>query len=300
MDCFVNPVCLSRAFTVPADVADKYLKLAKGEHIKVLLYMLRNSTEALSEDEIASVLNISKIDVKEAVLFWADAGILMCKNTTKKETSDKKIYSQIIKPTREDVNMRGNEDPKIKWLLNQSQVIFGRNLKFNEIQTLVWLYDDLGLDIDVLFLIINHAKNVSRLKISFIQSLAVEWLEKGIDNVHDADEELKTITQRDLTWSLVRSAFGLPPRKPSKNETEFTETWVNEWGFSKEMLSAAYDACVDAIGKLDFKYVDKILKNWQISGYKKPEDIKNEPKKQEKHGAAYDLDLFEKMINSKE
>ncbi len=300
MDYFVNPTCLSRAFTVPADVVDKYLKLAKGEHIKVLLYMLRNNTDTLNEEEIASVLNLTKLDVKEALLFWADAEILIAKAMPQNDKEDKKIYSQIIKPTREDVNMRGSEDPKIKWLLNQSQVIFGRNLKFNEIQTLVWIYDDLGLDIDVLFLIINHAKNVDKLKISFIQSLAVEWLEKGIDNVKDADEELRAITQRDLLWSLVRSAFGLPPRKPSKKESEFVNVWVNEWGFSKEMLAAAYDACVDAIGKLDFKYTDGILKNWHSNGYKKPEDIKNGSKKQDDKSTAYDLDLFEKMLNSKE
>ena len=134
MDYFVNPACFSAAFAVPVDVADKYLKLAKGEHIKVLLFMLRNTAAAFSENEIRDNLGLTEYDVREALLFWADAGILMSKNNNNSPENDKKVYKKIIKPTREDVIMRGSEDPKIKWLLNQAQVIFGRNLKFSEIK----------------------------------------------------------------------------------------------------------------------------------------------------------------------
>ncbi len=296
MDYFVNPACFSAAFPVPTEVADKYLKLAKGEHLKVLIFMLRNTATPFSENEIAENLGLTVYDVREALLFWADAGILMSKNENNSLDTDKKVYKQIIKPTREDIAMRGSEDPKIKWLLNQAQVVFGRNLKFSETQTLVWLYDDLGLDIDLLFLIVNHAKNVDKLKISYIQSLAVEWLEKGIDTVAAADEELKSLAENDLAWSVVRSAFGLPPRKPTKKEKQLSVLWVNEWQISKEMLTAAYDICVDAKGSVIFSYIAKILEDWHKNGNKATENVK----KEQKHGAAYDLDLFEKMINSKE
>ncbi len=300
MDYFINPSCFSSAFLVPTEVADKYLNLAKCEHIKVLLYMLRNTATPLNELEIAENLKLSEYDVKEALLFWADAGILMSNLAQSSFEADKKAYNKVIKPTREDVAIRGNEDPKIKWLLNQSQMVFGRNLKFNETQTLVWLYDDLGLDIDLLFLIINHAKNANKLKISYIQSLAVEWLNKGIDNVAAADEELKNLAESELAWSIVRGAFGLSPRKPTNKEKELSVLWVNEWGISKEMLNAAYDICVDNKGSLIFSYVAKIIESWHKNGYKTPEDVKKNAKAEDKHGAAYDLDLFEKMINSKE
>lgn len=300
MDYFVNPSCFSAAFAVPTELCDKYLKLAKGEHVKVLLYMLRNNAAALSEAQIAEALGMSEYDVKEALLFWADAAILMSKEAPKEVETDKKAYQKIIKPTREDILLRSKEDPKIKWLLNQSQMVFGRNLKQNETQTLVWLYDDLGLDIDILFIILNHAKSVDKLKITFIQSLAVEWLNKGIDTVAAADEKLREMASKDLAWSMVRTAFGLGPRKPTKKESEFAALWVNEWQMSKEMLEAAYDVCVDATSSISFSYINKVLENWHKSGYKAPADIKNESKRDNKQGGAYDLDLFEKMLNSKE
>ena len=300
MDYFINPSCFSSAFAVPVDLCDKYLKLAKGEHIKVLLYMLRNNNDALGEDIIAEALSLSCYDVKEAVLFWADAGVLLPKEAPKAQVAEKTAYKKIIKPTREDILLRSQEDPKIKWLLNQSQLVFGRNLKQNETQTLVWLYDDCGLDIDVLFVILNHAKSVDKLKISFIQSLAIEWLEKGIDTVAAADDELREMASYDLAWKMVRSAFGLPTRKPTKKENELAVLWVNEWQMSKEMLEAAYDICVDATAGVSFSYIAKVLENWHTSGYKSPAEIVKEAKQDKKQGAAYDLDLFEKMLNSKD
>ena len=164
----------------------------------------------------------------------------------------------------------------------------------------MWLYDDLGLDVDLLFVILNHAKSIERLKISYIQSLAIEWLEKGIDTVSAADEELRMMASHDLAWSMVRSAFGLPPRKPGKKEKEYANVWINEWQTSKEMLEAAYEVCVDTKGEMKFPYINAILKTWRDKGYKKPDDIIKETKTDKSHGSAYDLDLFEKMLNSKE
>lgn len=300
MDYFVNPACFSAAFAVPSELCDKYLKLAKGEHIKVLLYMLRNNSRTLTEEEISSELAFTVYEVKEALLFWADTGILMSKETTKPAEREQKAYQKIIKPSREDVLLRSQEDPKIKWLLNQSQLIYGRNLKESETRTLVWLYDDLGLDIDVLFIILNHAKSMDKLKMSFIQSLAVEWLNKGIDTVAAADEELRLMATANLAWSMVRSAFGLGPRKPTKKESEYSNLWVNEWKMSKEMLEAAYDACVDATSGVSFPYIAKVIEDWHKNGYKTPAEIKQCKKNENKHGGAYDLELFEKMLNSKE
>ncbi len=300
MDYFVNPSCFASAFVVPTELCDKYLKLAKGEHIKVLLYMLRNNNGALSEEIIAENLSISAYDVKEALLFWADAGILIAKEAPKPVTTEKKAYQKIVKPTRDDVIMLSQQDPKIKWLSSQSQLIFGRNLTQSEWQTLVWIYHSLGLDIDVLFVILNHAKNIDRLKISFIQSLAIEWLDKGIDTVSAADEELKVIASNDLAWTTVRKAFGLPPRKPTKKEKDYINAWVNEWQMSEKMLEAAYEACVDAKGEVKFPYINGILKTWHDSGYKTPDDIVKISKKDDSHGSAYDLDLFEEMLNQKD
>ena len=48
------------------------------------------------------------------------------------------------------------------------------------------------------------------------------------------------------------------------------------------------------------KYFSKILENWHEKGYKTPDDIEERKSgaEENKSFAAYDLELFEKMLNS--
>ena len=63
MNYYINPAVLTAVFTVPTDVADKHLKLARGEHIKVLLYILRNMSGELSEEKISAASGVSPYDL---------------------------------------------------------------------------------------------------------------------------------------------------------------------------------------------------------------------------------------------
>lgn len=304
MNYYINPAVLTAVFTVPTDVADKHLKLARGEHIKVLLYILRNMAGELSEEEISAASGVSLYDVKEALIYWLQAGILLKKDGTVKTAEAIKKPSAAVrsqKPSRNDVARRGAEDDKIRYLLQETQMRLGRNLKTNESSTLVWLYDDEGLDVSVILMIIQYAVANNKANMRFIESTAVSWINKGIDSVAAADEELRNMALRDEAWKIVRKAFGFENRKPSPKETELSFKWVNEWGMSEKMLTAAYNACVDAKSEFYMPYVSKIIESWHEKGYKTPEDIKNVKKpKKENVFAAYDMELFEKMLNSKD
>ena len=302
MNYYINPQCLTAVFTVPSAVVDNHLKFAKAEHIKVILYIMRNMMSEIDENEIKNACGISDYDVKEALLYWADSGILLPKGRSviSENTPEIKSVTKIEKPTRADVARRG-DDPKIRFLLRETQMKFGRNLKSNETSTLVWLYDDQGLEVSLILLIIQYAVAHNKANIRFIESTAVDWVKKGIDDIESAEEELKRMAMSEQAWGIVSSAFGLEKRKPSQKETELSYLWLNVWGFSKDMLERAYEECVNAKSKFSFAYTAKILENWYKKGYKNPLDIEEKkPQAEENNFAAYDLDLFEKMLNSKD
>ena len=300
MEYFINPAVYSQTFALPSDVADKYLKLAKGEHIKVLIYIMRNVADLPSVDKISAETDVSVYDVKEALLFWADAGILVPKEAPQQNKNEKTTVKKVLKPQREDVAKRGLEDPKIRYMLNETQLKFGRNLKTNETSTLVWLYDDQGLDVSLILLIVQYAVTHGKPNIRFIESVATDWLDKGIDNLADADDELRKLALAEQAWATVQSAFGIDRRKPSKKEKELAVKWVDEWKISKEMLGAAYEACVDSSSKFSIPYVAKIIENWHEKGYKSVKDLENDKKPTDDSKATYDLDLFEKMLDAKD
>ncbi len=301
MDYYINPACFSAVFTLPSAVVDQHLKFAKAEHIKVLLYIMRNMSQEIAEEEIAVSCGVSEFDVKEALLYWADTGILLPKDkpVTTESNAEKKTVNRSEKPTRLDVAKRF-DDPKIRFLIREAEMKFGRGLKSNEQSTLVWIYDDLGLDVSVIMLIIEYAASKERANITFIESTAVDWVKRGIDNVISADAELKRIAIAEQAWSIVSSVFGIEKRKPSKKETEFAFLWLDEWKISTEMLERAYEECVNKKSKFSLAYTAKILENWHNKGYKTPDDIVDSKPQEENNFAAYDLDLFEKMLNSKD
>lgn len=304
MNYYINPTAFSAAFTVPADVVDRHLKLARGEHIKVLLYLLRRLSAKTPPEEIAAATGLSVYDVTEALLYWADAGILLPEEapTVKAPAEEKpKAVKRVTKPTRADVSKRGAEDEKIRFLLQETQLRLGRALKSNEASTLVWLYDDEGLDVSLILMIVQYAATHNRMNIRFIESTAIDWINKGIDSVAAADDELRSMALSEEAWRIVSSAFGLARRRPSKKEAQLSTMWINEWKLSKEMLAAAYDACVDATSDFSFPYAAKILESWHKSGYQTPDEIKPREKEAEQKGfAAYDIDMFEQMLNTKD
>jgi len=300
MDYYINPQSLSSVFTVPSAVVDKYFKLAKPEHIKVLLFVLRNMTEELENKFIADECGVSDYDVEEALLYWADAGILVPKTEIalpKKNKEPKKLVSKRVLPTRSEIRKMSLTDSKIQYLLVESQLKLGKTLTPTEESVLVWLYKDEGLDVSIILLILQYAVMKDKVNIRFIEKVAANLLEKGIDNVADADAELHKNDLYDKAWLVVCNAFGIEYRKPTKKETEASVKWICEWNLSKEMLEAAYEECVNTKSKFIFAYAQKIIENWHSQGFESPEDIKKKPKNDIK---THDLDLFEKMLNSKD
>mgnify|MGYP003312524456 CR=1 FL=1 len=56
---------------------------------------MRNPTARVDVAEIALQTDLSEYDVKEALLFWADAGILLSRESPK-QTEDKKVVKRFL------------------------------------------------------------------------------------------------------------------------------------------------------------------------------------------------------------
>jgi len=305
MTYYINPANLSAVFTVPCSVSDSHLKLSSALQLKVLLFFLRNMSGNTDSKAISEALGANLQEVEDALKYWTVLGILSSDEKSAEVSS--KITSPTVirseKPSRSDVARRGSEDKKIMFLLREAQLKLGKNLKSNEASTLVWLYDDQGLDVSVILMIIQYAVSEGKANIGFIEKTAVDWINKGITTVIDAENELADMAKRKSAWNIVQSVFGIERRLPSSKEADFSNIWINEWAISRELLKKAYDICIDSKAKLSMPYINKILEGWHKDGIKSPDEIaqKEKTKKSDgKKGATYDIDLFEEMLNSGE
>ncbi len=294
----INPAVFSSTYAIPTDVADKYLKIATHTQLKVLLYFMRNISDGIDSQKISDALRLDINETEDALLFWQQCGILT--GATPKE-EPKTVVVKSTLPSRTDVIKRGLEDKQLMFLLREAQLKFGRNLKQNESQLLVSLYDDHGMDPSVILLLLGYAVREGKCNLTFVKKTATHWLESGVETVMDAENLIAEAAKQNLAWSVVQSAFGIERRNPSTKEAELSNLWVNEWKISTELLKAAYDACVDAKTKLSMPYVAKIIESWHKDGITNPEQISAKKKNVKPQGkndfAGYDLDLFEKMLN---
>lgn len=294
----INPAIFSSTYAIPTDIADKYLKIATHTQLKVLLYFMRNISDGIDSQKISDALRLDISETEDALLFWQQCGILT--GATQKE-EPKQVVIKSTLPSRTDVIKRGLEDKKLMFLLREAQLKFGRNLKQNEGQLLVSLYDDHGMDPSVILLLLGYAVREGKCNLSFVKKTATHWLESGVETVMDAENLIAEAAKQSLAWRVVQSAFGIERRNPSTKEAELSNLWVNEWKISTDLLKAAYDVCIDSKTKLSMPYVAKIIESWHKDGITTPEQIT--VKKQDvkpvgkNHYAGYDLDLFEKMLN---
>ena len=300
MSYTINPAAFSAVFTVPCDVADKHLKLATASQLKVLIYVMRNLSCGINAENCAEALSLPLSEVEDALLFWSQCNLLIGEAPKVEEPIKTPVITTEM-PTRADVIRRGMEDERVALLMREAQLKFGRGLKQNESSLLVALYDDEGMDVSLILMLLQYATSNGKCNISFIKSTAVKWIKAGVQTVADAERLIAKEAEDMLCWSIVERVFGIERRKPSTKELELSALWVNQWKVSEEMLKAAYDECVNQKTKLNMPYIAKIIENWNKKGYKSPEDIKNDTKPKATGGkndfAGYDLDLVEQMLN---
>lgn len=309
MEFIVNPTSFSSAFTLPGEIADKHLKLASPIQLKVILFVFRHLADAKSSEEIALALGLKPSDVDDALLYWQTAGVLISKDTEKIEekTPEKPKATRktaVELPTRTDVARRATDDSRFAFLLQESQTKFGRLLKDNESRVLLWLYEDEGMEVSLILMLLEYAISENKCTLGFIQRTAAEWLNNNIATISDAEEYITALYKKKTAWKIVEMAFGIEDRLPSGKELEYSDKWINEWGFDRNILRLAYEICVDAKSKFSMAYVAKILESWNAVGIKTEAEAKAKISSKQNSGSdnnfghtKEELDLIEQLIN---
>ena len=314
MNYFINPQALSAVFTVPCSVVDKGLKLATEAQLKVLLFVLRNLSNGISAESAAEFLSIPLSEAEDALFYWQQAGVFGSDSQasavkTEENAAAAPPVKQVLKPSRTDVARRGLEDSQVRFMLSEAQLRFGRNLKSNEASTLLWLYDDQGMDVSVILMLLQYAVSSGRLNVTVLEKTAIAWLKNGVKTVAEAEEQIAVGIRRESAWHIVETAFGIKQRRPSPKELEKSDIWLNDWKISRELLHSAYNACVDRKSEFNFAYTAKIIEDWHKRGISTPEAAERDAeehnakrngknKAKESSGASYKLDEFERMLNS--
>lgn len=321
-------------FGVPSIVADNFLKLATGDQIKVLLYLLRCSGKICTGEEISANTGVSAQTAEEAVLFWQQANVItpqgnipsvpaesfMAAPTPQPEvqpvpqqqTVQPQIQPQTSVPQPPDHKtalssgeiagiMKDSQD--IRELFKIAETILG-TLKNSQMNSIIWMYDHLGLKKEVIIILLSYCASIEKTNTGYVEKIAAAWAENNINTMEAAQDEVqKRNASRDFTLSIMRK-FEMN-RFPTAKQADFIEQWKNA-GFSIELIHYAYEKTIEQINKLSFDYINKILLSWRSSGFVTVSEVKNAEsdfRKKKKSSSAKneaadaDMQEYESIIN---
>ena len=301
----INPAALMPFFAVPCSLADKHLKLASPDAVRILLFVLRNPEKEISPEDIAEFFKMDAFDVCDCLDYWVSAGVICSDKAAaaaeEKAPAVKTVRAKAVKPTRAEIARRGAESEKVRFLFSEAQVKFARPLSENETATLLWLLDDAGVEVSLILMAAQYSAQSGKCNIREIEKICLEWADNSVTTLAEAEERIAVLNRQETAWRLVQSVCGTLRRNPTAKEKETSDLIVNTWGFSREMIKAAFEICVDATGKISLPYMKRVMAKWHKEGYKSVAQIKQEPKKEAKNeSATYDMEAFLKKLNSED
>ncbi|NLB82196.1 MAG: DnaD domain protein [Clostridiaceae bacterium] len=248
--------------SIPIKFLDEYLPKADPAYIVVYLYTYRYVSQGKkppSNSKIAASLGIKESDVCDAMNYWSTLGFNLGGKTVIKSLH-KSVY------TPGEIAERVQNDKKLSWLFEETQSTLGKILSSADMLTLFWIYDYLGLNHQVIMLIVNYAKKNNKASMSYIEKVAADWMDKGIDTVRKAEKHLAMLDERNTYEYNIKKMFGIVDRSLTPSERTITQQWQNELKPSNELLLAAFDINIERTGKLSIKYINGILKSWAEKG----------------------------------
>ncbi len=328
MEISLNLGVWNSVFAVPSALVDQHLKLAAGAQLKVLLWVLRHAGSPIEIEAISEALNMQAPDVKDAINYWVETGLLSCAKESlspagatpqppmaspepvddpppPKEPEPPAIEPAPItvsppRPAGVFLAERIQESEEIAFLMQEAQRILGRAISPALSSILLSACDDYGLSVDVVIMLLAYVKSIGKSSSNYIESIVKNWSAEGITSHEKAQEKLCQLSELAKAWRSVENVFGIDHRTPSMREEQFAGRWICEWKFSPQMLREAYDRCVDSIGKMELNYINRILERWQKDGITTPQQAfweKSEKEAQRKAESGskrtYDMDAYE-------
>ena len=244
-----------RGVFVPEVVFDS-LTDARNNDLKVILYII--NTGVCDPLKISSDLDISHSAAVSSMLYWADKGLLYCKEESEKKTRRKAALTS-------DIIAKMSSDPGVQALGKNLQLIFGSSLSEKHTNQFISLYLEECIPVDVILPLAQH--NVDKTGINepaYIIKIIRSWHKKHkFTNGSEVDSFLALMAEREKVYAKVGEIFSINADKLTSSEKTVIDRWQEKYNMSFEMIAESFDRAGE---KADIKYCDGILKSWSRKG----------------------------------
>jgi len=273
---------MTNGFELKFAFVEKWGRLAKAEYLQIYIYALSNfkkSGTVMSVSDISKKLHISLDAVMEAIDFWITAEVLTeiedgyGFKTEEKASSQKEEASSAARRlgkrpsyTSAEIDAAAAVNDNVDYLFRQAEEILEKLLSPSDFELIYSFVDWLGLPVEVVAMLLRFAKSQGKTGKRYLETVAIDWAEKGIDTYESAEAYIKEIELKLSNEGKIRAILGIYDRNLTQTEKKYINIWTFEKNIDVELIREAYDRTVVATGKLSWAYMNKILMSWQEAG----------------------------------
>lgn len=242
---------------LPIDFVDNYILKTCPEYALVYIYAYRHQTDGdTSADGIAKALGMPAEQVKKAIGYWSEKGYDIFKQTKTAISTDKSRYSA------GDISACAEKDTDLAALYEIAENKLKKPLSTADMQTIFWIYKDLGLSSAAIVFLFNFAEIADKFKMRFIEKTAVEWAEQGIVDFEKAESKVKELEKSLDYENRLKKLFGTD-KSFTASEKSIIAEWQKTIKPTKDQLLKAYNICIEQTDAFSVRYINGILINWK-------------------------------------
>lgn len=144
-------------------------------------------------------------------------------------------------------------------LLFIAESYIGKPLSPSEMKSILFFTDVLHFSDDLIDYLLQYCVDLGKKNFKYIEAVAIAWAEKGITTPEEAQSQTPKYNKNFYT---IWKALGKGDNTPTAQEADYICRWMNEYGFSMELILEACNKAVLAVNKNRINYVDGTLNNW--------------------------------------
>ncbi len=269
--------------------AKKLLSAASGD--AALLYIYIHSGNPADRAPAELNMNPSRFSCAAATL--RQLGLWPEEKVSHIAPGERPLYSE------RDVLEAMDTDSSFRALYGEIQRLLGRALNTEELKILLGFTRYLGLEPDVISVLVCYCRDRARQKGSLrnpslrtIEKEAYAWAERGIDTVEEAAAFIQAQNVRNSRISRLMQQLQIRGRNLTAAEERYALSWL-DMGFDEAAIASAYERTCLNTGGLNWAYMNKILLRWHNAGLHTGEEIKHGDRRDIPKGASGELGAAE-------
>lgn len=260
----------------------EYIAEAPAVAVKVYIYLLYYTkyNKDISLNDLPKILGITYNEMNSALEYWTNRGVMIRKEygytLASLETIElHKLYKPKIGLTADEIKKNGKDQYKEKTIQAINDKYFQGMMSTSWYNDILLWFKKYGFSEEVMLALFEQGyKNGAVQHRNYLLAVADAWAANKVKTHNDLDTYYIKLDKLNALEKNIKRSLKMN-RSLSSFEADIIKRWAVEFCYDFDVINLALAETVK-ISNPSFKYVDKILEDWNTKGLKNKEDVLKE------------------------